>query len=138
MDKAQRRKFLMGMGIAAPLAMQWQKPIISAVITPAHAQMSAPPIVSNVSCSFDTSTIRVGSVITMSASISDVDTPISEIRWILATHGDDVYVYAGRGQFPVITYKVQQRDVGVLDFNLIVIDNQMNEVFVPLCFFTIS
>ena len=94
-------------------------------------------MVSKISCSFDTPTIQVGSVITIDATISDADSPLSEINWILSTSGDDVFLLSGQGQFGTQNYLVNSQNVGVFDLNLIVFDAELNETLTPLCTFNV-
>jgi hypothetical protein len=116
----------------------WVTPTVVAVTLPAHAQTSGEsPTVSDISCSFDTPTIQVGSVITIEATISDADSPLSEINWILSTSGDDVFLLAGQGQFGTQNYLVNSQNVGVFDLNLIVFDAELNETLTPLCTFNV-
>ena len=86
---------------------------------PAHAQTSPPAAVtiSDISCSFNTPILQVGSTITMEATLADEDTPVEDINWELRSNSrfTDLLLAApliafGQGQFTTTTVDIIQED----------------------------
>jgi hypothetical protein len=97
-QKRNTLKKVAGVSTVVALAPNsWTKLIVSSVLLPAHAQTSAnqAPTISSISCTFDTPTLQVGSVITMEATIEDVDSPIADIDWGVRNSNSGLIVSAG-------------------------------------------
>ena len=134
----QKRKTLQKVaGVSAVVAAtqsSWTKPLISSVILPAHAQISATlaPAISGISCTFDTTTLQVGSVITMEATFADEDTPIEDLEWGIRNSNSGL-ITTGVGQFTTTTYTVVDGDIGNLMLELEVFDDTGNSATETLC-----
>ncbi|MEO0369597.1 MAG: hypothetical protein AAF197_12580, partial [Pseudomonadota bacterium] len=86
----------------------WAKPIVNAVVLPAHAQTSPPvpsdPIISDLRVSTSASTIEPGTLITINLTLSDEDTSVDSLVWTVCINGvDDV---TNTGQFTTYTYTI--------------------------------
>lgn len=139
-NKRKTLKKITGASAVVALApSSWTKPIVNSVLLPAHAQTSAnqAPTISGVSCTFDTPTLQVGSVITMEATISDVDNPMEDINWGIRNSNSGL-IATGEGQFTTTTYTVVEGDVGNLVLELEVFDGTGNSTTETLCDDTVS
>lgn len=134
-NKRETLKKVAGVSAVAALApTSWTKPILSSVVLPAHAQTSEnqAPTISGVSCTFDTTTLQVGSVITIEATIEDSDNPIADITWGILNSNSGLIV-TGEGQFVTTTYTVVDGDLGNLTIELEAFDGTGNRTAVTVC-----
>jgi len=120
--------------LAAFMPNSWTKPVANIVLLPAHAQMSTnqAPIISDISCNFDTPTLQIGSVITMEASITSVASPIEDISWRIQNSNGGI-IARGDGQFTTTTYTALPEDIGNLVLQLEVFDGPENTSIERLC-----
>ena len=127
------KKVVGASAVVALTPTSWTKPLVNGIVLPAHAQTSVnqPSTVSNISCTFDTDTLQVGSIITIEATIADVDSSFADIDWAII-NGNNVIV-VGEGQFVTTTYTVVAEDIGNFILELEVLDGASNIVRVILC-----
>ncbi len=120
--KREALKKLAGVSAVAAIApTSWMKPVLNAVILPAHAQTSVNqgPTLSGVSCTFDTPILQVGSVITLEATIEvGADSSVSNIGWELIAVNSGRIIASSGGQFVTTAYTVTNADIGTLIISL--------------------
>lgn len=154
MENSKRRllKSALGLGVlSSALPNSWVKPVVNMVVLPAHGQTSQPsppppapppptplvaPMIDGASCSVDTTDAMPGSVISISANISDSDTDIANISWVLNRNGTQIS--NGTGQFNGFNYTVVEADVGMLTFELVANDGVNTPTSLELCQVTVT